>query len=123
MNLNPIASSPFDRRVATSALSRDRNEDPDFAGIVDGASRTAQSEGSEKEAAAAQARNPLSDKTVFLQLLVSQIKYQNPLEPADSIQYVTQLNQFSATEQLVEIRKLLEPKTANGGDNTTGGRA
>jgi flagellar basal-body rod modification protein FlgD len=53
-------------------------------------------------------RDPLADKTVFLQLLVSQIKYQNPLEPADSIQYVTQLNQFSATEQLVGIRELLE---------------
>jgi flagellar hook assembly protein FlgD len=53
-------------------------------------------------------KDQLADKTVFLQLLVNQIKYQNPLEPADSIQYVTQLNQFSATEQLVEIRKLLE---------------
>ncbi len=60
------------------------------------------------EAAKKAEKDALADKTVFLQLLVSQIKYQNPLEPADSIQYVTQLNQFSATEQLVEIRKLLE---------------
>ncbi|GAB4374030.1 MAG: hypothetical protein OHK0021_16050 [Bryobacter sp.] len=59
-------------------------------------------------------RDQLSDKTVFLELLVNQIKYQNPLEPADSIQYVTQLNQFSATEQLVEIRKLLEPVAQTG---------
>lgn len=65
-------------------------------------------------------KDQLADKTVFLQLLVSQIKYQNPLEPADSIQYVTQLNQFSATEQLVEIRKLLE---SNGTPaETTGGQ-
>ena len=65
-------------------------------------------------------RDPLSDKTVFLQLLVSQIKYQNPLEPADSIQYVTQLNQFSATEQLVEIRKLLDPSTKQAEEKTGG---
>lgn len=63
----------------------------------------------------------LANKTVFLQLLVSQIKNQNPLEPADSIQYITQLNQFSATEQLVEIRKLLEDATG-GSQTQTGGR-
>jgi flagellar basal-body rod modification protein FlgD len=66
------------------------------------------------------ANDQLADKTVFLQLLVSQIKYQNPLEPADSIQYVTQLNQFSATEQLVEIRKLLEESGKT--DLQSGGR-
>ncbi len=59
-------------------------------------------------------KDQLANKDVFLQLLVSQIKYQNPLEPADSIQYITQLNQFSATEQLVEIRKLLEGPTPSG---------
>jgi flagellar basal-body rod modification protein FlgD len=69
---------------------------------------------------AEEGRNPMADKTVFLQLLVSQIKYQNPLEPADSIQYVTQLNQFSATEQLVEIRKLLE--TNGTSEEPTGGQ-
>jgi flagellar basal-body rod modification protein FlgD len=77
-------------------------------------------EASGAEAAKTEEKNALADKTVFLQLLVSQIKYQNPLEPADSIQYVTQLNQFSATEQLVEIRKLLE---TNGKiEETAGGQ-
>lgn len=77
------------------------------------------STGNNDKTKAEEKKDALADKTVFLQLLVSQIKYQNPMEPADSIQYVTQLNQFSATEQLVEIRKLLEtngtPEDATGG--------
>jgi flagellar basal-body rod modification protein FlgD len=41
----------------------------------------------------------LADKSTFLKLLVAQLKYQNPLNPADGVQFVTQLAQFSALEQ------------------------
>ena len=40
----------------------------------------------------------------FLQLLVAQLKEQNPLDPQDGTQFVTQLAQFSSLEQLVNIR-------------------
>lgn len=56
-----------------------------------------------------------ADKATFLKLLVAQLKYQNPLNPADGVQFVTQLAQFTALEQstnmsqdLAAIRKVLE---------------
>jgi len=47
-------------------------------------------------------------KDSFLKLLVAQIKNQNPLSPADGVEFVTQLAQFSELEQLINIRTELE---------------
>lgn len=41
------------------------------------------------------------DKNMFLQLLVAQLKNQDPLNPTDSTQFVTQLAQFQQLEQSV----------------------
>src|ERR1700693_64390 len=43
----------------------------------------------------------------FLILLVAQLKEQNPLDPQDGTQFVTQLAQFSSLEQLVNISTTL----------------
>ncbi len=40
------------------------------------------------------------DKDAFLQLLVAQMKYQDPLEPTDNSQYITQYATFSQVESL-----------------------
>jgi flagellar basal-body rod modification protein FlgD len=40
-----------------------------------------------------------ADKSTFLKLLVAQLKNQNPLNPSDGIQFVTQLAQFTSLEQ------------------------
>lgn len=40
------------------------------------------------------------DTDVFLQLLVAQMKYQNPLDPMDSSQFLSQASQFAMVEQL-----------------------
>ncbi len=45
---------------------------------------------------------------MFLQLLVAQIKNQDPLNPADSVQFVSQLAQFSQLEQVIAIRQDIE---------------
>ena len=47
----------------------------------------------------------LANEQTFLQLLVAQIKNQNPLNPTDSIQFVTQLAQFSQVEQMIAVRQ------------------
>jgi len=47
----------------------------------------------------------LTNESTFLQLLVSQIQNQDPLNPTDSIQFVGQLVQFSQLEQLLSINK------------------
>lgn len=41
------------------------------------------------------------DKNMFLQLLVAQLKNQDPLSPTDSMQFVQQLAQFQQLEQSV----------------------
>lgn len=41
------------------------------------------------------------DKNMFMQLLVAQLKNQNPLSPTDSMQFVQQLAQYQQLEQTV----------------------
>ena len=43
------------------------------------------------------------NEETFLKLLVSQLQNQDPLNPADSTQFVSQLAQFSSLEQLIQI--------------------
>jgi len=42
----------------------------------------------------------LGDKDTFLKLLVAQLKYQNPMEPVDSSQFMAQTAQFTMVEKL-----------------------
>lgn len=44
----------------------------------------------------------------FLQLLVAQLKGQNPLNPLDGTQFVSQLAQFSSLEELTNVRSSIE---------------
>jgi flagellar basal-body rod modification protein FlgD len=44
-----------------------------------------------------------TDKSTFLKLLVAQLQYQNPLNPADGVQFVTQLAQFTSLEQSTQM--------------------
>jgi flagellar basal-body rod modification protein FlgD len=63
-------------------------------------------------AAAAADANPLANEDTFLQLLVSQLQYQDPLSPVDSTQFVTQLTGYSQLEQLINIDKNTGPAAA-----------
>src|SRR5439155_24384033 len=54
------------------------------------------------------ATDPLANKNVFLQLLVAQLKNQDPLSPADGLQFVTQLAQFTNLEQSLEMNSSLK---------------
>jgi flagellar basal-body rod modification protein FlgD len=66
-------------------------------------------------------------KNMFLQLLVAQLKNQDPLNPADGTQFMTQLAQFQQLEQsmntgqdITAIRADVNTlvTTANGGGST-----
>ena len=66
----------------------------------------------------------LANQDVFMQLLVAQLKYQNPMNPADGVEFMTQLTQFSQLEQMVSIRKGVDSVTelisSMSGDTTSG---
>jgi len=49
-----------------------------------------------------------ADQDMFLQLLVAQVRYQDPLEPMDNNEYMAQTAQFTMVEQ---ITKLAEQQT------------
>jgi flagellar basal-body rod modification protein FlgD len=60
-------------------------------------------------------------KDMFLQLLVAQIKNQDPLNPSDGTQFVAQLAQFSELEQVIAIRGDLDAQaTAAAAAGTSG---
>lgn len=54
------------------------------------------------------AGNSAATKENFLQLLVAQIKNQNPLNPADGTQFLSQLSQFTEMEQMLGMRQDLQ---------------
>jgi flagellar basal-body rod modification protein FlgD len=70
-----------------------------------GASSAAASSGaSSSSSASAGLGSATPSEGVFLQLLVSQLQNQDPLNPTDSTTFVTQLAQFSELEQVIGIR-------------------
>ena len=48
------------------------------------------------------------DKDAFLQLLVAQMRYQDPLEPTSNTEYISQYAQFSQVEQLQNMAGNME---------------
>lgn len=53
------------------------------------------------------------DKEAFLQLLVAQMKYQDPLEPTSNTEYVAQYAQFSQVESMQNMSSTMELQRAS----------
>jgi flagellar basal-body rod modification protein FlgD len=51
------------------------------------------------------APDPLANKDTFLRLLVAQLRNQDPLNPSDGVQFLSQLAQFSGLEQSMQLRE------------------
>ena len=76
---------------------------------VAGPSSTASSTASSSPSASSStSTDALANESTFLQLLVAQIKNQDPTQPMDSTAFLSQLAQFSQLEQLVGIRQDIE---------------
>ena len=56
--------------------------------------------------------DPLGSESTFLTLLVSQLQNQDPLNPTDSNEFVSQLTGFSQLEQLMNINQNTAPAAA-----------
>jgi len=56
----------------------------------------------------------------FLQLLVAQLKYQDPMSPSDSAEFLSQTAQFTQVEKLEEIADAMSALTRNDQLSTIG---
>jgi flagellar basal-body rod modification protein FlgD len=54
------------------------------------------------------------DKDAFIQLLVTQLQYQDPLDPMDNQEMMAQMAQFSALEQMMNVASAVEKQVAHG---------
>jgi flagellar basal-body rod modification protein FlgD len=64
----------------------------------------------------------LTSQQTFLQLLIAQIKNQDPLNPTDSIQFVSQLVQYAELGQLVGINQgvqSLDPSSTSSSNTSS----
>ena len=53
-----------------------------------------------------------SGKNAFMTLLVEQLKHQDPTQPQDGAQFVTQLAQFNSLDQLIGIKSSIDQLTS-----------
>lgn len=60
------------------------------------------------------------NENTFLQLLVAQMQYQDPMQPVSSTQFVTQLAQFQMLSVLMAMQKDLDTLVAAGGGKSGG---
>lgn len=63
------------------------------------------------DAAAANKNN--FDKDMFLQLLVAEMKYQDPMEPTNNSEYVSELASFSQIEATQNVQDKMDDMSAN----------
>jgi len=60
-----------------------------------------------------QKKSSATDYETFIKLLVTQMKNQDPTEPVDATQYVSQLASFSSVEQAIQTNAKLESLLTN----------
>ncbi|HAG68596.1 MAG TPA: hypothetical protein DCL38_01325 [Lachnospiraceae bacterium] len=85
------------------------------APVIDGqvtGSSSAQSVAAEQQKKAAPSST--MDKESFLQLLVAQMKYQDPMEPTSNTEYISQYAQFSELEQMQNLSGSMNLQRASG---------
>lgn len=62
----------------------------------------------------------MGDQDTFLKLLVAQLKYQDPSNPADSTQFLAQTAQFTQVEKLGQIAAMMQGQQLIGASNLVG---
>ena len=62
----------------------------------------------------------VADQDTFLKLLVAQLKYQDPSNPADSTQFLAQTAQFTQVEKLGQIADMLQAQQLIGASSLVG---
>ena len=84
------------------------------ASITNGTITNSAYKTAEQQKAEANTVNNDLDKQAFLKLLVAQMKYQDPMEPTDNTEYVSQLAQFSSLEAMNNVSQSVDLQRATG---------
>ncbi|MBR1852770.1 MAG: flagellar hook capping protein [Lachnospiraceae bacterium] len=82
------------------------------AGVENGKIVESASQSSLSKTKEASANNGM-DKDAFLQLLVAQMKYQDPMEPTSNTEYIAQYAQFSQVEQMQNMSASMDLQRAS----------
>ncbi len=85
--------------INTNTKAKEDNKDKDTAGPTVSTDGT----GAIKNPSIKREVNNELDKDAFLKLLVTQLQYQDPLEPMDNTQFIAQTAQFTALEQMKNL--------------------
>ncbi len=78
------------------------------AAVVDGVLQQKVNETKEEKKKTGKTDTSTLDKDAFLQLLVAQMKYQDPLEPTSNTEYISQYATFSELEQMQNMSNTME---------------
>lgn len=77
-------------------------------GVAETAAAAAAGKPSKPGSPAPTVGNEELNKNMFLQLMVAQLRNQNPLNPVDGVDFLMQLSQISGVEQMVGMRQELQ---------------
>ena len=86
----------------------------------DAKNATATSMYTNKTTTDAGASKSVADQDTFLKLLVAQLKYQDPSNPADSTQFLAQTAQFTQVEKLGKIADMMQAQQLIGASALVG---
>ena len=94
---------------------------------VKNGSQSGSSSNAQQPATAASATESLANEQTFLKLFIAQLQNQDPEQPQNGLDFVTQLAQFSSLEQTIQMRqdldsinKYMGTAPAAGSDGTNG---
>ena len=103
----PLAAAAADTGQATSTGSGTAGALGGTASSTSGSSTTSSSATSSNTSISS-----LSGTDTFLQLLVAQLKNQDPSSPMDTQSFVTELAQFNTVEQMLSLNQSIQTQTS-----------